>query len=120
MFYMYEHPFCKVVTSAKEVEDALLQLYMHRFCKVVTSAWAATPPTYCMYEHPFCKVVTSGQPTSRRWPVTCMSIIFVRLLHPLVVLQLLAVACMSILFVRLLHPPARMNRKGAFAENANK
>ena len=71
-----------------------------------------------MYEHPFCKVVTSAVVPDPQ-DAACMSILFVRLLHPWSGTRTACGACMSILFVSLLHP-ARMNRKGALAENANK
>ena len=81
MFYMYEHPFCKVVTS-------------------VTTTLRLTD---AMYEHPFCKVVTSVdlKITVLR---DSMSILFERLLHPTLVCYCAATQCICIDFVRLLHP----------------
>ena len=37
MFYMYEHPFCKVVTSVTTTLRLTDAMYEHPFCKVVTS-----------------------------------------------------------------------------------
>ena len=37
MFYMYEHPFCKVVTSGLFMTFTSDPMYEHLFCKVVTS-----------------------------------------------------------------------------------
>ncbi len=81
MFYMYEHPFCKVVTSGRfELANAIL-MYEHPFCKVVTSVPDTIVTVDNMYEHPFCKVVTSVdlKITVLR---DSMSILFERLLHP--------------------------------------
>ena len=81
MFYMYEHPFCKVVTSEPAVHDAANGMYEHPFCKVVTSGLFMTFTSDPMYEHLFCKVVTSVdlKITVLR---DSMSILFERLLHP--------------------------------------
>ena len=78
---MYEHPFCKVVTSGLFMTFTSDPMYEHLFCKVVTSTssiWAWKPS---MYEHLFCKVVTSVdlKITVLR---DSMSILFERLLHP--------------------------------------
>ena len=66
MFNMYEHPFCKVVTSAYRYLDSRRNMYEHPFCKVVTSDRSAVNENDNMYEHPFCKVVTSGKDESER------------------------------------------------------
>lgn len=80
MFYMYEHPFCKVVTSG---------LFM---------TFTSDP----MYEHLFCKVVTSVdlKITVLR---DSMSILFERLLHPMLAGLKRTPECICIDFVRLLH-----------------
>ena len=60
MFYMYEHPFRKVVTSDLIINSAVGNMFEHPFRKVVTSVPSVIFFISFMYEHPFRKVVTSG------------------------------------------------------------
>ena len=54
MFYKYEHPFCKVVTSVGMWLCFVEYIHEHLFCKVVTSVKNISTISIVMYEHPFC------------------------------------------------------------------